>query len=1027
VGQPSARTSFTANAVRGILQHTPHYSYRETFYDTRVQQLSHYLLIEKLGGGSAGVVYKAQDRRQGRTVALKVIRKGTQYGKAKEQFEREIAASQQLEHPHIAGIETVETLDDGQLLVVMPFLDGKTVDKLLVPISFGQALEIITQTARGLAHAHAQGIIHCDIKPANLMFTKGQIKILDFGLSRLQDEDTDGERVGTLEYMSPEAARGQKLDASSDLWSLGVVFYELLTGQSPFQANGTAAVLRNIADLEPPPVSGVRIGLPESADVVLQTLLSKKQEGRYSNTGELLLDLEALREGRTVTRTQVAEKKVSSPKAKTTIIKLPDKPELLLGRDDELALLSLYLQDPECRLLTLQGMGGIGKTHLSLWTTHEQITFEQSSFDAVHFVELAPVSESGFVGAVANALDVEGNAVLDVIARTIGKRRQLLVLDNFEHLTSRAFMLEKLLESCPNLKLFITTRERLALGAEWVVPLQGLSVPSSLPSPHNAKNYAALAFFEVRARRHDKNFDLIFSLENVYAICSRLRGHPLGISLAAAMLDRVDVRELAVRLEQNFELLQNGVGRHRSLKAIFDQSFELLTTQQQRLLASLGVFEGGFELEAARVITGASSQELDTLLDRSLLELSIEGRYAQHPVLHSFCKEKLTELDSEITQRYEHYFLEQLRTLRIMLRGTEQSKAFEWLERDFANLRSVVERQGDKELSADSAEPFRAFYTHKGRYTEGWELFSNAKGEYARVCAAWFALMLGNLEEAEALIQPVRHYGDEQTKLLLLNTNAGILARRSRFEEAKKMSLESVAVAEKLNDLPMLVAFTGNIAQLEELTGNFMEAERYYQRSLELSEVIRSSAQTLFNLNNFANLYISQKKHHEAKLLLEKALFLTEKSRLGRMKPLLQANFGLCLYLQGDYANAEAAYLEAYQSFVERGDISTAMRVRADLAQTIAARGSVEEARTVLCQVLQMSRDNKEVLGMLSAVVRFAEILARENNSYSKDLAALVYHHPHTEPDDRNLAAKLAEGATTTLSLEEAVEQLLRK
>jgi eukaryotic-like serine/threonine-protein kinase len=280
------QTSFTAKVARGIPQHTLHYSYRGTFYDRKVQQLSHYLLIEKLGGGSAGVVYKAQDCRQGRTVALKVIRKGSQYGKAKEQFERELLASQQLEHPHIAGIETVETLGDGQLLVVMPFLAGKTVDKLLVPISFKGALNIIEQTAKGLAHAHAQGILHCDIKPANLMLIKGQIKILDFGLSRLHDEEAEGERVGTLEYMSPEAARGQKLNTSSDLWSLGVVFYELLTGQSPFRATTAAAVLRNIAELEPQPISHVRSSLPEDINVVLQKLLSKKVRSRYSSAEE---------------------------------------------------------------------------------------------------------------------------------------------------------------------------------------------------------------------------------------------------------------------------------------------------------------------------------------------------------------------------------------------------------------------------------------------------------------------------------------------------------------------------------------------------------------------------------------------------------------------------------------------------------------------------------------------------------------------------------------------------------------------
>ncbi len=144
------------------------------------------------------------------------------------------------------------------------------------------------------------------------------------------------------------------------------------------------------------------------------------------------------------------------------------------------------------------------------------------------------------------------------------------------------------------------------------------------------------------------------------------------------------------------------------------------------------------------------------------------------------------------------------------------------------------------------------------------------------------------------------------------------------------------------------------------------------------------------------------------------------------MKPVLQSNFGLCLYDQGDYAHAEVAYREAFQVFMERDEQAAATWVQSYLGQTLAAQGKIEQAKETLFESLQTSQSLDYTTGTLSAMVRLAEILANENYSYAKDLAALVYHHPSTEPSDRNLAGKLAAGVTTTLSLEEAVAQLLQ-
>ncbi|MGL4611689.1 MAG: tetratricopeptide repeat protein [Trueperaceae bacterium] len=387
-------------------------------------------------------------------------------------------------------------------------------------------------------------------------------------------------------------------------------------------------------------------------------------------------------------------------------------------------------------------------------------------------------------------------------------------------------------------------------------------------------------------------------------------------------------------------------------------------------------------------------QTLDVLLGRSLLELSIEGRYNQHPVLHSFCKEKLGELDDEITKCYEHYDLDQLKALRVMLRGTEQSKAFERLERDFANLRSTIEKQTE-DLDADVAEPFRAFYTHKGRYTEGWELFSEGKGEDAQVCAAWFALMLVNLEKAEKIIDEISHEQNIQTKLIAKNTKAGILPQRNYIEDARNLSLATLKMAEDFSDLTMLVASMSNLAILEESLGNIQAATQYYQQVLKLTENTQNYAQHITTLNNLADLYLTNQNFELAKSLLEKALLMSQKSKITRMSALLQANFGLCLFAQGDYIHAEAAFGEAMQTALERGDEIEAVSAKIYLGQAIAAQGRITKVKETLPEALGTTQLLAYTPGTLSAVVRFAEIATLEHQPHAKEWAALVYAHPH--------------------------------
>jgi serine/threonine protein kinase/lipopolysaccharide biosynthesis regulator YciM len=265
--------------------------------------ISHYKILSKLGEGGMGVVYEAEDIRLRRMVAVKVLPPDlTRDSDAKERFLQEARAPSMLDHRNICTIHEVDETEDGQMFIVMARYEGQTVKQEIErgPLGLEQAVKITEQVAEGLRDAHEKGIIHRDIKPANIMVTDaGQAKIMDFGVAKLAAQKTEfkaGATWGTVVYMSPEQVRGEEVDRRTDIWSVGVVLYEMLTGQWPFKGDYEQAVMYSILNEEPEPLTSLRSDVPAELESIVMKAMSKDPDQRYQNMEAMLAHLGRLRE-----------------------------------------------------------------------------------------------------------------------------------------------------------------------------------------------------------------------------------------------------------------------------------------------------------------------------------------------------------------------------------------------------------------------------------------------------------------------------------------------------------------------------------------------------------------------------------------------------------------------------------------------------------------------------------------------------------------------------------------------------------
>lgn len=450
-----------------------------------------YRIDRVIGHGGMGDIYLGTDLLENRDVAIKRLKKELIQSDPDvvERFLREGDIQQKLSHPAVVRVYDALQLDDDYLLI-MEYVRGGTLSTLMKrqegrKLPYKQAIDIGLSLAGALEEAHNKGIIHRDLKPANILMTVGgKPRLTDFGAAKMSNSEkltVTGMVIGTYSYMSPESCRGQDVDGRADVWSFGVMLFEMLTGVRPFDQDNPMQLMLAIMREPPADIQRLNPEIPDQVADLIYRMLSKDINRRIPSMALITAELQRILDGdKTGYYTSIHSSAVAT--SELLAVREPTLPDFgpLLGREKERASALNLVEDPEHRLITLQGAGGMGKTHLAVNVAKE---LKEKFLDGVFFVDLTDIKNpDNITAAIAAALRFQffgSEAPIRQLNSFLTNKNLLLIIDNFEQVIAGADLLSALLKDSPQIQILLTSRERVNLRDEQRVSLEGLSASES--------------------------------------------------------------------------------------------------------------------------------------------------------------------------------------------------------------------------------------------------------------------------------------------------------------------------------------------------------------------------------------------------------------------------------------------------------------------------------------------------------------------------------------------------------------------
>lgn len=999
-------------------------------------------VIRIIARGGMGVVAEAEDRALGARVALKFILPSLAGDPTvRERFRREILLARRITHRNVCRIfELFSTQSDAQpvLFLTMELLEGETLSERLQrgPLAPEVALPLVQQMVDALEAAHAQGIVHRDFKSSNVLLVRDgpteRVVVTDFGIARALERGRDPEMtaegfLGTPGYMAPEQVLGGHVTPATDIYALGVVLFEMLSGELPFRGDTPMATALARVSVPAPRLSSRQPGVDPTWDAVVATCLAREPVFRYAAVRDVL---RALRGG--------APAATPAPGVMET---LPAEVSSFLGRTTEIPAAVSLLRNRRVRLLTLTGPGGTGKTRLSIEVGK---ALANDFADGVTFVGLSDVTDPIRVPhAIAAALGLKeatGLSIEEVASAFLRPRKQLLVLDNFEHVLPAAPVIGRLLRAAPGLAVLVTSRSLLHLSGEHDMPVPGMSLSSADASTAQAAlGNEAVRLFVERAQALSPSFELTDeNAGDILALCQRLDGLPLAIELAAARIRRDTPRSMLERLSQSGALQILGTGFHdaerrqQTLRETIAWSDKLLSGEERDLFHSLGIFVSGATLEGAAAVAGLTPDGaldlLGSLVDKSLVQRRqtprADDRYVMLQTLREYA---LGELKAErlalARGRHASHCLTVAERASAELRGMDQGRLLAELETDHEEMRVGLHWLGDEGRAEEALRlcvALAPFWDVRGHWVEGQRrlstAFERAPGAPPSLRARalhWRGVLgwcLGTLEASrrdhEESMALSRSLGDE----ILLGEGLYRMGLTALFQDdtqALERFADELDEMSKRLKMPRLRAQgLSHRAALEAERGNVGRAIALAEESLELMRQVGDAYSYGFFQNVLGELLRLKGDLTRARAAYEIELRFAEQLGCKRFLTVGNANLGMVAAAEGDWTTALQRTKVAIQ-------INHALGERRNMPLQLHTAAEV---------VMQLGAPDLAGRLMGAADGLLAKLPIHYWASDQKPLARFRQAIAKRIPPDR-LATLSQEGAT--LSLEEAILRIL--